>query len=54
MEAGKEECKGSFASVVMIAAIAVLIVLIGLKAGAGMSGTIDKRRHFLPCQQKKI
>lgn len=42
------------ASVVMIAAIAVLIVLIGLKAGAGMSGTIDKRRHFLPCQQKKI
>lgn len=43
MEAGKEECKGSFASVVMIAAIAVLIVLIGLKAGAGMSGTIDKK-----------
>ena len=36
MEAGKEERKGSFASVVMIAAIAVLIVLIGLKAGAGM------------------
>lgn len=43
MEAGKEERKGSFASVVMIAAIAVLIVLIGLKAGAGMSGTIDKK-----------
>ena len=43
MEAGKEPRKGSFASVVMIAAIAVLIVLIGLKAGAGMSGTIDKK-----------
>ena len=53
MEAGKEPRKGSFASVVMIAAIAVLIVLIGL-SGAGMSGTIDKRRHFLPCQQRKI
>ena len=39
----QEERKGSFASVVMIAAIAVLIVLIGLKAGAGMSGTIDKK-----------
>ena len=43
MEAGKEPRKGSFASVVMIAAIAVLIVLIGLKAGAGMSGTLDKK-----------
>ena len=43
MEAGKEPRKGSFASAVMIAAIAVLIVLIGLKAGAGMSGTIDKK-----------
>lgn len=39
----RQEKKGSFASVVMIAAIAVLIVLIGLKAGAGMSGTIDKK-----------
>lgn len=27
----------------MIAAIAVLIVFIGLKAGAGMSGTLDKK-----------
>ena len=43
MEAGKEPRKGSFASVVMVAAIAVLIVLIGLKAGAGMSGTLDKK-----------
>ena len=43
MEAGKEPRKGSLASVVMVAAIAVLIVLIGLKAGAGMSGTIDKK-----------
>ncbi len=58
MEAGKEPRKGSFASVVMIAAIAVLIVLIGLKAGAGMSGTLDKkgdtschvhRRRFNSC-----
>lgn len=43
MEAGKEPRKGSLASVVMVAAIAVLIVLIGLKAGAGMSGTLDKK-----------
>lgn len=41
--AGKEPRKGSLASVVMVAAIAVLIVLIGLKAGAGMSGTLDKK-----------
>ena len=40
---GKEPRKGSFASVVMIAAIAVLIVLIGLKAGEGMSTTLDKK-----------
>lgn len=43
MEEGKEPRKGSLASVVMVAAIAVLIVLIGLKAGAGMSGTLDKK-----------
>lgn len=43
MEEGKEPRKGSLASVVMVAAIAVLIVLIGLKAGAGMNGTLDKK-----------
>lgn len=39
----KRTAQGFVASAVMIAAIAVLIVLIGLKAGAGMSGTIDKK-----------
>ena len=46
MEAGKEERKGSFASVVMIAAIAVLIVLIGLKAVSYTHLDVYKRQSL--------